>query len=183
MQILMYLQSCLTTEPYWTDMSTMNNKYFDIRIENNIPCESKKQRKYLKNLFKTNFPALKFTPRPDKRKSEVLQHKEGLGAAVDFFASRTSGARSESMEIYFVASLLRQELRQYKDKWKYSGKLTAEYHRPPLLSFLLQSMLFGQHAPRLQVRIELEKSTILSMTLGKFFCKTSQRTGKLNIHH
>ena len=36
---------------------------------------------------------------------------------------------------------------QYKDKWKYSGKLTEEYHRPPLLSFLLQSMLFGQHAP------------------------------------
>ena len=44
---------------------------------------------------KQTFLLLKFNPcsstglRPNKRKSEILQHKEGLGETVDFYVSHT----------------------------------------------------------------------------------------------
>ena len=145
-QILIFLQSCLNNDPFWTDMSTMNNKYLEICQDNGVPCVFEKQQKYLKTLVLKSFPDVSFIARPDRRKSEILQHKDGLGEAVDFYAKHHSVENSESMQILFVAKLIRQELLQYKDKWKYCGDLTSEYHKPPLLSFLLQYILFGKDA-------------------------------------
>ena len=60
-------------EPSWN-----NSKYLEIRRANNIPCESERQNKHLKNLFQSYISELKFTARPDKRKSDVIQHETGL---------------------------------------------------------------------------------------------------------
>ena len=35
-QIIMYLQSCLCTEPFWTDVTTMNIRYNKIRKESGM---------------------------------------------------------------------------------------------------------------------------------------------------
>ena len=82
-EILMYLQSSLSTEPFKIDMSSLNKRYVELCRENGAREASQKQGKYLKNLVQTNLPQISFTKRPDRRKSEVLQHQSKLGETID----------------------------------------------------------------------------------------------------
>ena len=74
-----------------------------------------------------------------------MQRKERLEEAVEFYITNNKEL-NESMEIYSLAMKIRKELLEYKDKWSFSGDLTTGYQKPSLLSFLLQTMLFGKHA-------------------------------------
>ena len=42
---------------------------------------------------------------------------------------------------------IRRELLVFESKWNFSVDLSVGYQKPPMLSFMLQTLLFGKHGP------------------------------------
>ena len=156
MQIFVYLQSCLSTPPFRTDLSSLNLKYLEILKGNRVPFVSERQGKYLKNLIQKNLPEVTFTQLPNRRKSEVLQLPDKLGEAVDLSLSYDNDLK-ETMDILSIANLLQNELLASKDKWKFSGDLTSGFEKPLLLSFFLENLLFRKHDSNSRRTEEIQK--------------------------
>ena len=146
LEILIHLQSCMSNEPFRTDMSSLNTKYMEIRKNNNARPKSERQHKHLKSLINTNLPEVEFTKLPDMRKSQELHHSKKVGEAVDLAISFDFDGLGETMNICSLDKNLRNELLDYRNKWSFTGDLTKGYEKPPLISFFLKMLLFGENA-------------------------------------
>ena len=174
MEILMHLQSCICNEPFRTNMSAINKKYLEIRKNNNAKEVSDKQQKHLKSLIEANLPEIEFIKLPNKRESEVLQHRKTVGEAVDLTITFDLDGLGETMSICSVVEILRKELLEYRDKWSFTGDLTSGYKKPPVTSFFLKMLLFGKNASTSKRASEIE-SVVESLGQLLLFNTASKR--------
>ena len=133
-------------------MTDINNVYVGMLRENKIE-KAENQRKYLKPLIKWHVPNAKFVQPPHCNESENIVLSELAGKAVDDFIQQDADSTID--RIIELSRYLCRELLEYRDTWKFNGKLD-DFNNPPLLQFLLEQILFGPHSKHVTGRQNID---------------------------
>jgi hypothetical protein len=143
-QLIMCVNSSLSENGAVLSMTDINNEYAALLYKNKIN-KSDNQKKYLKTLILKHIPNAEFVQPPRRNESENLMLSKSVGDAVDYVMKQDTNAIIDG--IVKLSRALRAELLEYRDKWKFKGRLD-DFDNPPALQFLLEQVLFGPSAKR-----------------------------------
>jgi hypothetical protein len=122
-------------------LEDVEDEYSNILNEYDLPSKTRESNKiFLKQLITEHISDAQFVTHSCRRKGSQIIGSKYLGDAVSQYHEQN--VEEAVKNILSVAKILRMELLNERDKWKFKGKLD-DFNRPKMTSFFLRNLFAG----------------------------------------
>ena len=143
LELLVFVKSSLATGAV-LNMKTLNKDYIDLRSEHGATEISDNYKKYIKKIISDKVENVSFIAPPRRNESEQVIQKSIISDAVDYMIEEQSS--NWDVDLVRVSKMLRRELLDNYGSWSFTGSVSTNINKIPMLKFFLRQLLFGPGA-------------------------------------